>query len=248
MPKLFVISDIHSYLAPMKIALAEAGFNPEDENHWLIVCGDAFDRGNDSVEVLRYLMSLERKVLIKGNHDILFRELCERNFAYSYDKSNGTLKTVHDLGKHCGDSIADWCQGAWDRTAAYRDLLVNYFETENYIFVHSWIPTTQIDPYQCDYRDDWRDANDSQWEDATWGNPFKLAQDELNQTGKTIVFGHWHCSYGHALTSGNIVSEFGKDAIWDIYHNKELGIVGIDRCTAHTGDCNVFVIEDNFLN
>jgi hypothetical protein len=39
------------------------------------------------------------------------------------------------------------------------------------------------------------------WEEAMWGNPFFKAQDGLNGTGKTIVFGHWHCSLGHLISS-----------------------------------------------
>lgn len=36
MPKFFVISDVHSFYTPMKEALDAAGFDPDDEDHWLI--------------------------------------------------------------------------------------------------------------------------------------------------------------------------------------------------------------------
>ena len=32
-----------------------------------------------------------------------------------------------------------------------------------------------------------------------------------------------------------------------IMRNKEQGIIGIDRCTVHTGEVNVLVLEDDFL-
>lgn len=98
MPKFFITSDIHSYYTPLKKALDEKGFDPNNEDHWLVVCGDCFDRGNESVEVLHFLMQLERKVLIKGNHDLLLKNLCERGFPYSHDKSNGTVRTVQNFG------------------------------------------------------------------------------------------------------------------------------------------------------
>ena len=98
MPILYVCSDIHSHFTPLKKALDEAGFDPNNENHWLISLGDAFDRGSESKEVLKFLMNLERKVLIKGNHDILLKDLCEREFPYHHDKSNGTCRTVIDFG------------------------------------------------------------------------------------------------------------------------------------------------------
>ena len=92
MPLFYVVSDVHSHYTPLKKALDEKGFDPSNENHWLVVCGDLFDRGSESNEVLKFVMSLERKILVKGNHDILLDELVFRGFPYSHDKSNGTVR------------------------------------------------------------------------------------------------------------------------------------------------------------
>ena len=193
-------------------------------------------------------MTLERKILVKGNHDILLEECCNRGFPYGRDKSNGTIRTIQDIGGSIDFSeFGQCCIQTLNKTARYRELLVNYFETQNYIFVHSWIP---VNPKAYDsyiYREDWRDATDSEWEDAMWGNPFFRAQDGLNQTGKTIVFGHWHCSLGHAMDSGFEIGEWEPRAKWEPYVNNETKIIGIDRCTAYTSQCNVIVIEDDFL-
>ena len=87
-----------------------------------------------------------------------------------------------------------------------------------------------------------------------WGNPFELADLELNQTGKTIVFGHWHCSTGHSMLhkvkisefeNESTISEFEDDAIWEPCYFKNT--IGIDRCTAYTSEVNVLVIEDEFM-
>ena len=255
--KLFCCSDIHSFYTPLIKALDEAGFDRNNPEHWLIVCGDAFDRGSESEEVLHFLMSLERKILVKGNHDLLLEDLCMREFPYSHDFSNGTTRTVNDIGGagegYCFDKC---CENTLNRTAAYRAFLVNYFETENYIFVHSWIPTIDHGsevPWHLrdkahEYMENWREATTKEWESAMWGNPFFKAIDGLNKTGKTIVFGHWHCSLGHLISSGGELSEFGPDACWDVYKNEEWKVIGIDKCTAHTGKVNVQVLEDNFLN
>lgn len=246
--KLFVTSDVHSFYTPLKKALDEKGFDPNNENHWLVVCGDCFDRGGESWEVLHFLMSLERKILVRGNHDLLLRDLCKRGDPLQHDYYNGTVKTVYDLGDAgVGNDFEKCCEITQNKLKEYNGLLVNYFETQNYIFVHSWIP---INPKGFDtytYREDWRNANESEWGKATWGNPFWNAQDGLNQTDKTIVFGHWHCSTGHSLDSKGELSEFGADACWDPYINEEQGIVGIDRCVAHTGELNVIVLEDDFI-
>lgn len=244
-PKFFATSDIHSFYTPFKKALDEAGFDPNNKEHWLVVCGDCFDRGGESEDVLRFLMSLERKILVKGNHDILLEECCMREFPYSHDNSNGTCKTIQDLGgAGYGRDFAECCCRTWDKLARYRELLVNYFETEKYIFVHSWIPIISQGSGYCKYDENWRKATDSRWEDALWGNPFDMHFLDLNQTGKTIVFGHWHCSGGHKML-GHCKSEFDEDAIWEPCFAE--GIIGIDRCTAHTGECNVVVLEDEFI-
>ena len=243
--KLFVVSDIHSYYTPLKKALDEKGFDPNNENHWLIVCGDAFDRGGESEEVLHFLMSLERKILVKGNHDILFEDLCKREAPYYHDYSNGTLKTVEDLGDMgMGYSFEKCCEVAWNKTAAYRDLLVNYFETKNYIFVHSWIPHYSQDDGSVKYDPSWRAATNDRWEEAMWVNPFDMHMLDLNKTCKTIIFGHWHCSAGHKML-GHSKDEFNGYPIWEPCY--ATGIIGIDRCTAHTGEVNVLVLEDEFL-
>ena len=241
--KLFVVSDIHSFYTPLKKALDEKGFDPTNENHWLVVCGDAFDRGDESKTLLRYLMSLDKKVLIKGNHDSLLEACCDRGFAGGHDYSNGTVKTINDIGDaSCGNPFDECCRLTWKRTARYRELLVNYFETQNYIFVHSWIPTTSRNGNDI-YNKNWRNASQSKWNDAMWGNPFDMHFLDLNKTGKIIVFGHWHCSAGHKML-GRCEDEF-NNAIWEPCYAE--GIIGIDRCTAYTGEVNVLVLEDEFL-
>lgn len=254
MAKFFVTSDIHSAYTPLVNALNDRGFNPNNEDHWLVVCGDAFDRMGESNEVLHFLMSLKRKILVKGNHDILLEELCMREFPYSHDISNGTKKTVDDIGgAGYGIPFDECCQTTWNKTAAYRGLLQNYFETKNYIFVHSWIPTNvEYDgaskPWyttgkRSTWMEDWRNANDVEWEEAMWGNPFARWDQGLNKTGKTMVVGHWHCSTGHKM-AGHCDDEF-EYAIWEPFYGD--GIIAIDRCVAHTGELNVIVIEDEFL-
>jgi serine/threonine protein phosphatase 1 len=254
MPKFFVVSDIHSYYTPLKKALDEKGFDSNNEDHWLVVCGDCFDRGDESWAVLKFLMGLERKILVRGNHDTLLEECCMREYPNSHDYHNGTVKTIQDLGDMgMGYPFDECCHTTWNKTAAYRDLLVNYFETQNYIFVHSWIPTNiesngKMKPWYQEgktysYREDWRHANDAEWDESMWGNPFKQWEARLNKTGKTIVFGHWHCSAGHKML-GHCEDEF-EYAIWEPCYAE--GIIGIDRCTAYTGEVNVVVIEDDFL-
>jgi serine/threonine protein phosphatase 1 len=248
MLKFFVTSDIHSYYEPLIEALNETGFDENDENHYLIVCGDCFDRGPDSAKVLKYLQSLPRKVLIKGNHEQLLLDCCKRGEYLSHDVSNGTAKTIFHLGY--GYEFEDMCEHTLIKVRPFIGGMVNYFETKNYIFVHSWIPTFNKDGLPSHYtrnrkfefNPDWRNASQKEWDEATWGNPFDMAERGL-LPNKTVVFGHWHCSVGWAKSEGR--SEFDDDAKFEPYYGD--GFIGIDACTAHTGKCNVIVIEDDLL-
>jgi serine/threonine protein phosphatase 1 len=250
--RFYVISDVHSHYSAMKKALDDAGFDPNNEDHYLISCGDAFDRGGESEEVLHFLMSLERKILVKGNHDLLLDELCMREFPYNHDISNGTVRTVNSIGGAGeGYPFDACCERTWNKTAAYRGLLVNYFETENYIFVHSWIPAISKDGLPAHYtygrsfefNPEWRQASQEEWNEAMWGNPFAMAERGL-LPDKTIVFGHFHTSWPRAKYEGQ--SEFSEDADFSPYFGD--GYIAIDACTAYTGKVNVLVLEDNFLN
>jgi len=260
MPKLFCVSDIHGFYDELKKALDEAGFDPTNEDHWLITCGDHFDRGQQPVEVMRYLNSLPRKVLVKGNHESLLQELCDRGYPGSHDYSNGTFDTVCEFGGvNLGNSFDECCLVAYNRTKNFIDSMVNYFETKNYIFVHGWIPVICKDGLpmyhrrnrKFEFAPSWRYSHHSEWEQARWLNGIDMARKGFVEPEKTIVCGHWHCSYGHMMDDMaknglfNCIDEFGETAIWEPYYGD--GIIAIDRCTAHTGEINVLVLEDEFL-
>lgn len=93
--KYFVVSDIHSFYIELKRALDKAGFNKRNKDHTLIVCGDIFDRGPDTLSVYKFLTSIPKKrcILIKGNHELLYEELLDKSFPESHDFSNHTVDT-----------------------------------------------------------------------------------------------------------------------------------------------------------
>ena len=250
MPKFFVVSDIHGFYDEMKLALDEAGFDPNNEEHWIVTCGDHFDRGRQPAEVMRYLKNIPRTILVKGNHEQLLMDCIDRGYWHGYDMTNGTFQTICDLAPSA-ETFDVACNTVYWKVKDLMDLMVDYFETKNYIFVHSWVPLISKDNLpayytrnrQFEFRDDWREASSKEWEDSRWGNPFELAEQGLNKTGKTIIFGHWHSSTGWAKAEGR--SEFGEDAKFDPYYGD--GFIAIDACTAHSGKVNVLVLEDDFL-
>ena len=263
MPKFFVVSDIHGFYDEMITALDEAGFDSKNESNWLVTCGDHFDRGPQPFEVMNYLSDLPRKVLVKGNHESLFDELCRRGYPGHHDYSNGTYDTVCELGgAGAGNDFDTCCMVALQKVKPFFDSMVDYFETKNYIFTHGWIPVTCKDHLPMYYTrnrkfevdPEWRHAHHSDWEQARWLNGMDMSMKGLREPEKTIVCGHWHCSYGHyidalkkAIANNTEITaeEFGETAIWEPYYGD--GVIAIDRCTAHTGQVNVLVLEDEFL-
>ena len=91
----FVVSDVHSFGQILIDTLANGGFEKGNLEHKLIVCGDIFDRGPETVKVYEFLKSVpdEQLILIRGNHELLYNELLTKPFPDSFDFSNGTVKT-----------------------------------------------------------------------------------------------------------------------------------------------------------
>ena len=239
--KFFVMSDIHSYYDEMKSALDEAGFDPNNEDHWVVTCGDHFDRGPKPLEVMRYLKSLPRKILIKGNHEQMLMDCIRRGDYYSHDLSNGTAGTVMYLAPEAA-IFEEACTISYGRVKDFVDGMVDYFETKNYIFVHSWVPLISQNGGFYYFNPNWREASVKEWENSRWGNPYELAEQGL-MPDKTVVFGHYHTSYPRSKYEGK--PEFGKKADFSIYRGQ--GYIGIDGCCAHSGKINVLVLEDGFL-
>lgn len=68
MKKYFVASDIHSFYTPFVKELNKTSFDLNNEEHILIICGDLFDRGSESLKLYEFIKSLpkERRILIRG--------------------------------------------------------------------------------------------------------------------------------------------------------------------------------------
>lgn len=250
MPKFYVISDVHSYYDEMRKALDEAGFEPNDKNSWLISCGDALDRGPKTQEVIDYLMGLDRCVLIKGNHDQLIMDCVKRGWAQEHDYHNGTHRSIIDLAPNA-KTFREACFIAYEKIRPFMDSMVNYFETKNFVFCHSWIPVNCEDNLPHYYRrnrnffkkEDWRFAHQSEWDRSMWMNPLEMAVSGFG-IEKCIVAGHWHCSAGWAMEAG--IPEFGCGACFEPYYYEDK-LVMIDAMTAHSKKVNVLVLNDEFL-
>ncbi len=179
----FVVSDIHGFYTELKEGLDEAGFDPSNEDHVLLVLGDIFDRGLETRKVYEFLISLpkERRILIRGNHEDLYFKLLKKPLPESYDFSNCTASTfaqiagadpedllnVELLVSYLGyPNLPEDVEKRWqgivrkvkkDPITAFlkSNDWVDYFELGKYIFVHSFIPCRLKKEYQGSFREEY---------------------------------------------------------------------------------------------
>ncbi len=252
--KYFVVSDVHSYFKELMDALNEKGFDVDNKEHILCVCGDLFDRGDETVQLFEFVKDLNaqgRLIYVRGNHeDLLFDCLNELKNGYTpsyHHFHNGTVKTICQF---CGQN--EWIM--YDHT--WRDKIceimqpvldfinancVDYAEIGDYILVHGWIPSFS------NLRD-FRSRDEIDWKAARWNNGMDMWRNPANRIAdKTIVCGHYHCSWGWShirQERKEWPQKNRKDWLKSFEPFVDDGIVAIDACTAYTGKVNCIVIEE----
>lgn len=260
--KIFAISDVHGHFKEMKSALIKNGFDENNNEHMLVVCGDIFDRGDESLQVYHYLKDLTDKgkaIVLKGNHEPFFINwLKGDNLPFNYLR-NGMSHTVDSFLERT-DAFVSYClidkncelsQSAFEDFSeiARKEILENepelldwlenlpyYYETEHFIFTHASIDTDVEDwhkPY-CEYYG-YRDWDACIWDDGSF---FGLP---IRNTDKTIVIGHFDTGHLRELHG---IGNCNDHSILTRNDNK---VIALDACTILTKEVNVLVVDDTFL-
>ena len=143
--KNFVVSDIHDHYDLLMEALDRSGFDINNEDHRLIVCGDAFYSGPQPGELFVFLSDLSRKgrlIFTYGNHDIeLLNNLRAERFTRSANRKCAELIVKHltqNVGLSDDELIAECERLGFTRFLAKTP--VWYYENEDYVFTHGFIP------------------------------------------------------------------------------------------------------------
>lgn len=256
--KYYVTADVHGYFTELKTALAEQGFFDDPDPHKLVILGDLYDRGTEALQLQDFildLMSKDQVILIRGNHEDLTLDLLHnwsrKSYLQRHHNLNGTVDTVCQLTGFSEREVytkTDAVGQSFLQNSLVQTIIpamVDYFETEHYICVHGWIPCTPISLSSTEKAyvsiPDWRNAGKELWEKARWINGMEAAHSGILEPGKTILCGHWHCSFGHAHYEHD-GSEFENDANFTPYRDN--GIIALDACTALSGKVNCIVVED----
>ena len=256
--KYYVTADVHAYFTELQTALGEQGFFEDTEPHKLIICGDLYDRGTEALQLQAFILDLLSKdqvILIRGNHEDLALDLLygwsRSSYLQRHHNLNGTVDAVCQL---TGFSARDvftrtdevgraFLQDPYIQTII--PAMVDYFETDHYIFTHGWIPCIPIsisgDKKEYFPADDWRNGGNALWKKARWINGMEAAHSGILEAGKTIVCGHWHCSFGHSRYNHD-GGEFDNNPNFNPYYAD--GIIALDACTPLSRKVNCIVIED----
>lgn len=249
--KCFVVADVHSFYDEMMEALNKKGFDKDNPQHVFISLGDLLDRGNKPLECLDFVNSLERKILIKGNHEDLLEDVFDRKFFMSHDYHNGTAQTCEKLAyfDFKKDTLIDDYKDVISKAEESEELkkylssLIDYFETDKYVGVHGWIPRNE----------DWRGGD---WSSSRWKNGMEEWDRGIRVDGKTVLCGHWHTSWGHRFLHHDGLEFNNYDVFEKFFPNvnikglkakftpfKDNGIIALDACTAYSGFVNCIVLN-----
>ena len=170
--RVLAISDIHGNLPFLKGVLEKAKFTPEDV---LVLVGDLFEKGEESLKVLRYIMELQKTHTVYplcGNCDHI-----DRVFLDGVPGADDDLWPVFwfwrgrwliaqmgaELGfvPQCKEELAELRRLVLEHFPAECDFirsLPHILETERYIFVHGGIPRERdlesLPAYPCMKDDD----------------------------------------------------------------------------------------------
>ncbi len=172
--RVLAIGDIHGCLGAFDDLLQWVNPTPDDV---VITLGDYVDRGPDSRGVLHRLIELKQSlnlICLRGNHEQMMVE------AYRGGRSEkkmwlsvGGVQTLSSYGITPGSSgtLEDIPEEHWD---FLEDELVDYHESELFIFVHATV--------YCDMAMDEQPDNSLLWE---------FLPDEMKHfSGKTVICGH----------------------------------------------------------
>lgn len=227
---LYVIPDIHGMLNQLELILSRIiplrfSANKIDK---LIFLGDYIDRSIDSHAVIDMLIELKRTykdqvIFLKGNHEMMFSKVLSETSIQSFDGLNNYLMWMRNGGEQTllgyldrqnmnidnpykikRDRIPDIIPKAH---ISFFNELRNFYETENYIFVHGG-----CDPF--------KKLNEQSPEIITWDR-------SLFKHVKMLKDFKMRCSWSKMIVTGHNTRKNGEPFVYDKFmmidsssHNK----------------------------
>lgn len=268
--KLFAISDIHGYYKEMIECLNKSGYDENNDNHLLIVVGDIFDRGTESLSIYKYLKKLtdENKAIVtRGNHDTMLTDYLSGKSVSPFNYiHNGTNETLAEF-LHQTAPFETWCIFRNNNNPCYEDFVefitsarkeINgeypellewlsnlpfYYETKNYIFTHGGIDVTVKDWHKPRYYPI-NTYKYIKWDALTWDDGSFFGK-EITNTDKKVVIGHFGTEQLRKMYPNLTTKDNGNE--YDILYRDDGRIIALDTTTILSKKINVLVIEDDII-
>jgi serine/threonine protein phosphatase 1 len=179
--RILAIGDIHGCSIAFNTLLELVNPQPED---LIITLGDYVDRGPDSKGVIEKLLKLHQEknvVSLKGNHEIMMLEARKGQKEADLWLSVGGLAALFSYsGTWDSGKLTDIPEEHWN-FLEYQ--CVNYWETENHIFVHANVNPELPLSEQPEGMLFWR----------------KFSEQKPHYSGKTMICGHTRQTSGQPL-------------------------------------------------
>lgn len=226
--RIIAISDIHGSLRLFKRLLSKVSYNKNDV---LILVGDLIEKGEQSLETLRYIMqlSMEQEVyIVSGNCDTLWEDIISEEedeglLRYMLFRKNSILNEMcRELLIEVNEKsdiryIKEQIRQNFSLELNWLERLPHVIASEKFIFVHAGITTENLEK---------NEANEVLKRDAF--------MDEGLVFSKYVIVGHWPtANYGREKGCCNPII------------NKEQKIISIDGGNAikAEGQLNALIID-----
>lgn len=184
--RLFAVGDVHGCSTALKTLIETIAPLPVDT---IVFLGDVIDYGPDTRGVIEQLIELAgrcRLILIQGNHEeMLFSALKSRDSRRYWESCGGA--TTRREYPECGDDILILPE----HLAFLRERCVDYFETDDFLFLHA--------NYYPNRRMEEQSSRSLRWE---FVDPLQMAR---HYSGKTALVGHTTRTDGRVFDLGFLV-------------------------------------------
>lgn len=222
MKKFFVVSDIHGMYREFKGLLKNW-----DRNDTLVILGDMIDRGSYSLEVIQYIMYLQKEfdvIVLRGNHDQMLLDLLDEPYEF-YDiyMQNGGYKTLlsfKDGNKTPGffksHPVIEVIKRFYKEEIDFLKRTHFYYEYGKLLFTHAGFQSL-YDSYKSSTENDF-----------TW---IRDHYKKENKTGLINIFGH---------TPTQFINRDKSNDIW--FGNN---YIGMDGAAAYGGQLNGLLISED---
>ncbi len=141
--RLLAIGDIHGCFDPFR-ELIERQIDLRKEDR-LILLGDYIDRGNNSREVIDYILDLQGKgyniVCLTGNHEVMMLDSVNSEKSLYNWYINGGYETLFSFGIESADELSA-------RHLSFFKALSWYYSEGSFIFVHAGFNDEIADPFE----------------------------------------------------------------------------------------------------